>query len=57
MQNIIRVNVIVKTLTPLFTKLLTPGLTWELCNPLDDWLESICLANHHLADYIIRGLI
>ena len=34
-------NLVNKTLRPLFTKLLTPGLTCELCNPFDDWLESI----------------
>ena len=40
----------------LFTKLLTPGLTCELCNPFDDWLESISPTNH-AADYLIRELI
>ena len=39
----------------LFTKLITPGLTCELCNPFDDWLESISPTNHP-ADYIICGL-
>ena len=42
-------------LKPLFTKLLTPGLTCELCNPFDDWLESTCQTNHP-EDYIICGL-
>ena len=41
-----------ETPMPLFTKLLTPGLTCELCNPFDDWLEPTSPTNH-LADYII----
>ena len=44
-----------ETPMPLFTKLLTPGLTCELCNPFDDWLELVCLANNR-ADNIIFGL-
>ena len=40
---------------PLFTKFLTPGLTRELCNQRNDWLESTSSTNHP-ADYIIRGL-
>ena len=39
----------------LFTNFLTPGLTCELCNPLDDWLESAGLTNHP-AGHVIRGL-
>ena len=40
----------------LFTKLLTPGLTCELCNLFDDWLESTSPTNHP-ADCIIYRLI
>ena len=39
----------------LFTKFLTPGLTHELCNPLDDWLDWL-ISTSHQADYIIRRL-
>ena len=41
------------TLWRLFTKLLTPSLTCELCNPSDDCCES----TNHPADYIFCGLI
>ena len=37
---------------PLFTKFLTPALTCELDNQLDEWLES----TSHPADYLIRWL-
>ena len=43
------------TLWALFTNFLTPVLTREFCNPLDNWLESISPTNHP-ADYKIRGL-
>ena len=33
-------NLVNKALRALFTKFLTLGLTRELCNPLDDLLES-----------------
>ena len=39
----------------LFTKLLIPELTCELCNPFDDWLESTSPTNHR-EDYVIRVL-
>ena len=44
-----------KTLRALFTKLLTPGLTREFCNPLDDWLESTRPTNDP-EGYLTRGL-
>ena len=44
-----------KTLTALFTKFLTPGLTHKLCNPPDDWLDWLISTNHR-TDYIIRWL-
>ena len=34
------------SLRALFTKILTPGLTSELVNLLDDWFESASLTNH-----------
>ena len=40
---------------PLFTKLLTLGLTCKICNPFDDWLESTSTTNHP-TDYIIGKL-
>ena len=43
-----------KRLRPLFTKLLPPGLTCELCNPFNDCLKSASPTNHP-ADYIICG--
>ena len=43
------------TLRALFTKFLTPGLTHEFYNPLDDWLSWLIPANHQ-ADNKIRGL-
>ena len=42
-------------ITPLFTKFLTPGIAYELCNRVDDWLESTSPTNH-IAGFIIRGL-
>ena len=39
-----------------FIKFLTPGLTREFCNPLDDLLNWLISINHQ-ADYKIRGLI
>ena len=42
-------------LMALFTKFLTPGLTCEINNPLDDWLESISSTNHPTG-YIIRRI-
>ena len=42
-------------LRSLFTKLFTAGLTCEICNVLDYWLESTSPTNH-LADYLICGL-
>ena len=44
-----------KTSRPLFTKIFTPGLTFELDNPLDDWLKSTIPTNHS-AGYLILGL-
>ena len=44
-----------KSLRALFTNFLTPGLTCEFCNLLDDWLESTSPINHPV-DYKIRGL-
>ena len=44
------------TLRALFTNFLTPRLTYELDNPLDDWLELISPTNHP-AGYIIPCLI
>ena len=49
------INDLKNTDRPLFTKLLTPGLTCELCNSFDDWLELVSPTNHS-ADYIICGL-
>ena len=43
------------TLWALFTKFLTPGLTREFCNPLDDWLGWFIPTNHR-TDYIIHML-
>ena len=51
----ILVSAEIETLRALFTKFLTPGLTREFCNPLDDWLDWLIPANHQ-ADYKIRGL-
>ena len=48
-------DVLLNRLRPLFTKLLTPGLTHELCNSQDDWLDCLILANHWIY-YIIRRL-
>ena len=39
----------------LFTKFSTLGLMREICNPLDDWLESSSTTNHPVG-YIIRRL-
>ena len=39
----------------LFTEFLTSGLTRELDNPLDDWLNWLIPTNHQ-GDYKIRGL-
>ena len=39
----------------LFTNFLTPGLTREFCNPLDDWLDWLIPTNHQ-AGYLIRKL-
>ena len=47
---------IAATLRALFTNFLTPGLTYKLDNPLDDWLESNSPTNHP-AGYIIHGFI
>ena len=44
-----------EALRALFTNLLILWLTCELCNPLDDWLESTSPTNHP-AGYIIRGV-
>ena len=41
-------------LRPLFTKFLTPGLTCELDNPLNDWLESTSPTNYPVG-YVIGG--
>ena len=43
------------THSPLFTKLLTPGLTHSLCKPLDDWLDWLIPTNHR-TNYIFRWL-
>ena len=43
-----------KSLRALFTKFLTPELTHELCNPLNDWLDWWIPTNHR-TDYTIRG--
>ena len=51
----IKIHILAR-LWALFTKVLTPRLTCELCNPLDDWFESTSLINHP-AGYIISGLI
>ena len=42
-----------KRLWALFTNFLTPGLTREVGNPLDDWL----ITTHHRAGYLIPRLI
>ena len=39
----------------LFTKFLTPRLTYKLYNPLDEWLELINPTSHP-TDYKIQGL-
>ena len=43
-------------LRALFTKFLTPGLTQELDNPLDDWLNWLIPTNQR-AGYLIRRII
>ena len=43
------------SLRALFTKFLTPSLSNEFCNPLDDWLDWLIPTNHQ-ADYKIRRL-
>ena len=45
----------IETHRALFTNFLTPVLTREFCNPLDDWLESTSPTNNP-ADYKIRVL-
>ena len=45
-----------KSLRALFARLLTPGVTSELCNSSDDWFESTSPTNHS-ADYTFYGLI
>ena len=49
-------SMFLNTIWALFNKFLTPGLTYKLCNPLDDWLDWLILTNHRMG-YIIRRLI
>ena len=48
-------DVLLNGLRALFTKFLTPVLTREFCNPLDDWLDWLIPANHQV-DYKICEL-
>ena len=40
----------IKILRALFTNFSTPGLTYKLCNPLDNWLDWLIPTNHQ-TDY------